>query len=545
VSATCVCKKGKALIKKKLVVFAAATVAVAFIYAGPANAATTVPTVSVLSYGATGNGISDDTPAIQAAINVLEKDGGGILQVPVGTYLLNSYSPSPHPWYFYNLRVGSNITINAAPGAKFLQGPKGRSPLVSGATAVANSVLVFGSANYVVNTFQETSYNGGFYNIKATKANDQSVTLSTSSQVSNFKAGDYVAIYSSTVGDVIPSESTQVTTVSKTGVMGLAHPLARAFATPVIAKVTSLATVNVGVNNLIVQGTEPLNVNEVFGFTASGNTFISDTSVGGSNIYGLIVNDTQGFTFNNNVVTSVGPSFIEVELPQRNSQNVVITSNTFNVIDVGFGEYAAHWTLTGNKFFVYPNATVPAAVFIGGLDVLFSNNYVQGSISSTPLMADWVGVDAYGAYVGDIRIVNNTISCLATALANCLNVAAADTTVTGNQFNATGQTQQAILVQGPIPQTAITITGNTFSAQNAGQVIVMDTWGTDNSVVSCNTIRGAGGMGIYVTSLVSSGTGKYTVAGNSISGFGTAINVATSMLPVTQINSSTTGCAAQ
>jgi hypothetical protein len=62
-----------------------------------------------------------------------------------------------------------------------------------------------------------------------------------------------------------------------------------------IANVTSLATVNVGVNGLIVQGTQPLNLNEVFGFTASGNTFTSVTSLEGSNSVGLTLNDIRGF----------------------------------------------------------------------------------------------------------------------------------------------------------------------------------------------------------------------------------------------------------
>lgn len=529
--------------KKQLSVLASAMVAVVLSVPGRAGSASYVPTVSVLSFGATGNGTSDDTPAIQAAINALEGYGGGILTVPAGTYLLNSYSGSPHPWYFYNLRVGSNIMINADHRAKFLQGPKGRAPMPAGATEVATSVLVFGSANYVINTFQDPNYNGGFHNIKATNANDQVVTLTTSSQASNFKAGDYVAIYSSTTGDVIPSESTQLTSVSKSGVMGLAHPLARAFATPVIARVTPLATVNVGVNGLIIQGTELLNVNEVFGFTALGNTFISDTSIGGGNIYGLIVNDTRGVNFTNNVVTSIGPSNINVELPQRNSQNVVINSNTFNVLNVGFGEYGAHWTITGNTFLVHPNQSEAAAVFFGGFDVLFSNNYVRGSTSSNPLIADWVGLDAYDAYVGKIRVVNNTFDCQADALANCLNIAGRDTTVAGNQFNATGQTQQVILVQGPLPQTSITITGNTLSTQNAGQAITTNTWGTDHSSVSCNTITGAGQMGIYVTSLSNAAQGKYTVSGNTVTGFATPINLATSMMPVTTVNSSTAGCA--
>lgn len=521
---------------KNLLLLAASA---ALLISPPIQAASTI---SVLSYGATGNGSTDDTRAIQAAINALEATGGGTLAVPAGTYLLNSYSPSPHPWFFYNLRVGSNIMIQASTGAKFLQGAKGRAPLPAGASNVATSVLVFGSANYVINTFQDTGYNGGFYKLKATKAKGTTVTMATSSQASHFKVGDYVAIYSSTTGDVIPSETSQVTSVSA-GLLGLAHPLARAFSTPVIAKVTALATVNMGVSDLIVQGTEPLNINEGFNFTATGNTFISDTSVGGSNICGLIMNDLRGVNFANNVITSVGPTLIDLELPQRNSQDVTIASNTFNVVGVGFGEYGAHWTLTGNTFNVHPSTSSNSAISFGGYDVLFSGNTVTGSTPGPPLIADWVGVDAYGPYVGQIRVTNNVINCGATALANCLNVAGVDTVVTGNTFAATGKTQQGILVQGPQVQNAVDISSNKMSFQSVGQAIVLNLFGAVNDVASCNTITGKGQMGIYVTS-PQAGQGKVTVAGDSISsGFTMGVNVDTNMLAVTNVSGSTSGCA--
>ena len=496
--------------------------------------------VSVKSFGARGDGLNDDTRTIQAAINALELRGGGILRVPSGIYLLNSYSPSPHPWYFYNLRVGSNITIQADPGAKFLQGPAGRSPLVYGATEVRNSVLVFGSPNYVVNTFQDANYNGGFMSLRSTSADDQSVTLSTPSQAGRFGVGDYVVIYSTIVGDVVPSESSQVTSVSQSGALGLKNPLARAFSSPYIAKVTSLATVNTGVTGLIVQGAEPIAINEVFRFTATGNTFISDTSIGNGNTYGLNMNEIRGFTFSNNVVTSIGPFYVVQELPQRNSQDVVIDSNTFNVRSVGFGEYGVHWTITRNTFSVHPDVRVPAGLAVGGLDVLFSNNHVQGSTSGVPLMSDFVGLDAYASYVGRIRILNNIFDCKADQT-NCLNIVSSGATVSNNRFNVTGNAGEAILVQSPLPPAA-QINGNSISIQN-GMGIVLNSRGTDNSVVSCNTITsGAGLAGIYVASPATPNQGKDTLSGNTVTGFRTPIFVDINKHPGTVIDGSTPSC---
>lgn len=45
-------------------------------------------TVSVMDFGATGDGVTDDTATIQAAVDAVSNAGGGILFFPEGTYLL-------------------------------------------------------------------------------------------------------------------------------------------------------------------------------------------------------------------------------------------------------------------------------------------------------------------------------------------------------------------------------------------------------------------------------------------------------------------------
>ncbi len=46
-------------------------------------------TVSVKDFGAVGDGVTDDTTAIQAAINSMSSTGGRVF-FPSGTYLVNS-----------------------------------------------------------------------------------------------------------------------------------------------------------------------------------------------------------------------------------------------------------------------------------------------------------------------------------------------------------------------------------------------------------------------------------------------------------------------
>jgi hypothetical protein len=57
-------------------------------------------TFNVLSYGATGNGHTDDAPAVQRAEEAAELAGGGSVYMPAGKYLINS-----------TILLGSNIEI--------------------------------------------------------------------------------------------------------------------------------------------------------------------------------------------------------------------------------------------------------------------------------------------------------------------------------------------------------------------------------------------------------------------------------------------------
>jgi hypothetical protein len=486
--------------------------------------------INVKDYGATGDGITDDTGAIQAAINKLEASGGGTLNVPAGTYLLNSYQPSTHPWFFYNVRVGSNVLIAGAPGAKFLQGPRGRSPMVPGATEVRNTVLVFGTANYAVITYQDPLYNKGFYSLTPTVAATNSVTLANPSQAVHFSAGDYVAIYAATSGDVIPTETSQVVSVNPaTGTLALASYLARSFASPSIANVTALATVNTGVQTLVVQGAEPLAATELFGFTAQDSQFISDTSIGGGNSYGLNMNTIENFRFSGIVIGSVGPSYTSIELPQRNSQHGEFDHTIFSVRSVGFGEYAADWTFTGNVFSIFPDANVSAGLYLGGLDVTFTGNTVQGA-GSVPLLADYVGPDEYAGYLGQIKILGNTIQCRADN-SNCIALGTASPLVSNNQLTATGNAV-GIKVEGVMAQSA-SIQGNTIAIQT-GIGIILNTPNIDNSVLLSNAICGSMGVaGIWVVSPLAPNGGSDLISNNAITGFNTSIYLAPGLHPGT------------
>lgn len=64
--------------------------------------------VSVRSYGALGNGVDDDRPAIAAALNAVSDQGGGAIWLPAGTYLLRSFS-LPGKKVFFELPANVSI----------------------------------------------------------------------------------------------------------------------------------------------------------------------------------------------------------------------------------------------------------------------------------------------------------------------------------------------------------------------------------------------------------------------------------------------------
>ncbi|WP_431980000.1 right-handed parallel beta-helix repeat-containing protein [Streptomyces qinglanensis] len=70
---------------------------------------------SVRAAGAVGDGVTDDAPAIQAALTAAHAEGGGWVVVPAGDYLLETLP----------LRIRGGTRLTLAPGARFVRGATG------------------------------------------------------------------------------------------------------------------------------------------------------------------------------------------------------------------------------------------------------------------------------------------------------------------------------------------------------------------------------------------------------------------------------------
>jgi len=471
--------------------------------------------------GADPTGKLDTRVVIQRAIDTAAAAGGGVIFLRKGTYLLDSYQPSTHPWKFYNLRVPSNVTLDAEPGTVLLQGRGGRAPLPSRAERVENNVIAVGTANYQAVTFQDPRFNGGFRMAKATRVGTSTVSLLDPSDLSGFAAGDFIAIYASTAGDVIESEATEVTSIDRAaGILTLAHPLARSFPRAFVARVTNLATTHVSLRNLTIQGAIPLAATEVFDLSLSNCRLIYDGSAGGSNVVtGMMANTIRGFRMENGSIEAVGSAYAGLELPQRNSQDVEFENVTFRNRSVVFGEYAAHWKLLSNQLWIYPDSATPVGIAAGGLDVELTGNTIHAAdltagSGSGALLTDCFGPADYLGYIGKIRFRGNTIECRADGN-NCLRLTTRDPLVDGNRITAPG-TASGIKIEGAGAE--FVITHNTISV-GTGPALVLNVSNLNSGVVKGNHLAGSGPYAIVLYGQFAPAAGERLAAGNTISGF--------------------------
>ncbi|MEJ1098268.1 MULTISPECIES: right-handed parallel beta-helix repeat-containing protein [unclassified Pseudoxanthomonas] len=99
------------------------------------NPSRTLPTrvigsavLNVRDYGARGNGVHDDSVALQNAVNALPASGGTV-QVPAGIYLINATrAAGNHEEERYGVRLRSNMRLDLMQGAELVAIPNSDDP---------------------------------------------------------------------------------------------------------------------------------------------------------------------------------------------------------------------------------------------------------------------------------------------------------------------------------------------------------------------------------------------------------------------------------
>ena len=104
-----------------------------------------VANVRDAAYGAVADGVSDDTAAIQRAIDAVSAAGGGIVDIPAGNYMINTLHQTGYSYERAGLVLKSNSIVRMANGAVLRAIPNGeRSYQIFSITHVDNVHIMGG-----------------------------------------------------------------------------------------------------------------------------------------------------------------------------------------------------------------------------------------------------------------------------------------------------------------------------------------------------------------------------------------------------------------
>ncbi len=196
--------------------------------------------VNVRNFGATGDGVTDDTAAVQAAINTAEAAGGGRVVFPLGTYYGGTvrHRPDeidPATWIGWVWQVvGDNIELYFEPGAKLYTDQIG-SLIFAGGWGKRTGDMMDWKETMLGRAVNATTY--PYRAMSAAAKGDRSVTVTTPAQAADFAVGDRVHIRTGQTVDGASqvsepdAELNEVTSVDVgTGVVGLRYPLSKSYA---------------------------------------------------------------------------------------------------------------------------------------------------------------------------------------------------------------------------------------------------------------------------------------------------------------------------
>lgn len=115
------------------------------------------------AYGAVGDGVSDDTAAIQKAIDAVSAAGGGIVDIPAGNYRINTLYQTGKSYEKAGLVLKSNIIVRIDDSAVLEAIPNGeRSYQMFSITHVDNVHIIggtlIGDRDHHTSSIGETGY---------------------------------------------------------------------------------------------------------------------------------------------------------------------------------------------------------------------------------------------------------------------------------------------------------------------------------------------------------------------------------------------------
>lgn len=449
---------------------------------------TNVFNVKDTTYGAIGNGIANDSTAIQSAIDACTAAGGGTAYAPPGTYLINTA-----------LALKSNVKLlGAGPGTVFQKadGNSGTATIQAsgtlGTTVALTGTPTYGSISVTAATNPATLVRGDFVLIRDT-------------QYTNTTFGRN-------------QELNRVVGVSGSGpfTYTLANRLLGTYLTGSSAEMLKLTPVNsarVESLKITVPGNAPTTVVQHGGgiyFDLGYDCYVRDVDIAGAYempairmdrsahiiVFGCDIRDGQDITNGSGYGYGIGVG--------ESSHDVIITHSYMeNIRENDFTNNARNCIFSNNDVRTTQIHAISTHGAGGGRMVIANNNIHGSTANGVTLHNNTLGIDTdilvTGNYFEDYG--NYAISIGANAAPGSLLAV----NIVGNYFGACRGTGDGYQVGvGNVVQ-QVTIRSNTFdntngASLNAGLLINNNSTATAivDTVVEGNDFRNITGMGIYL-----------------------------------------------
>ncbi len=273
-------------------------------------------TFSAKWVGAVGNGVTDDTLPVQAAIDAVGWGGGGTVLFPGGNYLLNTPQDSDGSNHHVLFIGWDNMTLRGQSGAVLTS----TANLAGGQTlSVGGMVKSTSPATRPTSFFTQKWYvfptAAQFYSLSGTSTRGTTtLTLVTASDANHFAAGDYILVRTGncTGGTSTTEPDSEIQIVSAVdaglGTLTLQRPLIKTYVQEYFISGTGGKTSASVTANPAIYGVANVTDRTIENFTIRDLEFHGSTTDGfllNHQIFGMLVENViftgRNFTSENNV----------------------------------------------------------------------------------------------------------------------------------------------------------------------------------------------------------------------------------------------------
>jgi hypothetical protein len=469
------------------------------------------PTVNVVNYGATGNGSTDDTAAINSAIAALAP--GNTLEFPEGTYLVTSLNPI----------TVSGVTIDGSSNtAKIISKTTQGGPFFT---------IGHGGLGQTGNVTCSGWPGAGSGASLSTTANEQSSTFSTDSALSGVSAGSYVLLLqggedssggsgnttcdtSGCRGELVNISAVEGSTYTVATMLHDSYsPSNSAIACPVPGMISGLTLQNItldgGSSTAQTAGNYwGVEFNDCANCTISGVTF--QNALGAALLHSL----NYGDTFSNITVTGAGSEGCGAAVQGYGNSNLTITTMSLSNLNPGTnlgpclsdGAFGLEEVELDNS--TASNVTVNSAGTGGGRPMKITaarwSTYNSLTVENGTGNFNGLSLEYYSSHnTFNSCVVTNNSSNGGTGTGN----AGINTFGNFNQYNSfsnctvSGNGNVQFYISGYdalrlAQDSHNTITGGTFTGSNSSEAVILIEG--DGAYITGATISGPGPQGLYL-----------------------------------------------